>query len=58
MNITRYAIEKNRVTSVLLILILLGGLQCGHTIPMLCQALFLTVPRLIMSYISVVPMPL
>ena len=33
MNITRYAIEKNRVTTVLLILILLGGFMAYNQLP-------------------------
>jgi multidrug efflux pump subunit AcrB len=33
MNITRYAIEKNRVTTVLLILILLGGMMAYNQLP-------------------------
>jgi multidrug efflux pump subunit AcrB len=50
MNITRYAIEKNRVTGVLLILILFGGLLAYNQLPQAEDPGFVIRTALVMTY--------
>jgi multidrug efflux pump subunit AcrB len=50
MNITRYAIEKNRVTSVLLILILFGGIMAYNQLPQAEDPGFIIRTALVTTY--------
>ena len=50
MNITRYAIEKNRVTGVLLILILFGGLMAYNQLPQAEDPGFIIRTALVTTY--------